>query len=100
MGAVTHDSVAVGIDPADILADGILTVREASGLARQSVSSIYLAMERGELPYLKLGRSRRIPRRSLLAWLALHLVGSTSVGYGSPASGLRSPSRSGAGEAA
>jgi excisionase family DNA binding protein len=53
-----------------LLAEGLLTVREAASLCRVSRGFLYAAMERGELPYCKLGRARRIPRRGLLEFAA------------------------------
>jgi excisionase family DNA binding protein len=45
---------------------GLATVRQAAGFLNISVAKIYVMMEARELPYIKLGKSRRI------AWAALH----------------------------
>ena len=59
----------------DLVADGLLTVREAAGFLRLSRSTIYLFMDRGELVFVKLGRSRRIPKRALVELAARGLQG-------------------------
>ena len=55
-----------GSEQQALVADGLLTVKEAAAFLRLSRSSLYAMMDRGELPYAKLGRSRRIPRRGLV----------------------------------
>ena len=66
-------------EPADLVADGLMTVREAAGFLRLSRSTVYTIMDRGELPFVKLGRSRRIPRRALVALAARGLRGGTNL---------------------
>lgn len=46
-----------------------LTLAEACAIARVSRTRLWVAMRAGELPYLKPGRKRLVPRRSLAAWL-------------------------------
>ncbi len=60
---------------AELVADGLLTVREAAAFLRISRSSLYATMDRGELAFVKLGRSRRIPRRALVELAASGLQG-------------------------
>ena len=67
------------IEPTDVVADGLMTIQEAAGFLRLSRSAIYLFMERGELPFVKLGRSRRIPRRAVIALAAGGLRGGVQV---------------------
>ena len=67
----------------DLVADGLLTVREAARFLRLSRSNLYALMERGELAFVKLGRSRRIPRRALVELAAAHLEGGVRVESGS-----------------
>jgi excisionase family DNA binding protein len=58
---------------AELVADGLLTVAAAAAFLSVSRSTLYLAMDRGQLPFVKLGRARRIPRRALLALAAVNL---------------------------
>ena len=58
-----------------LLAQGVLTIRQAEELSGLKKSTLYKLMGAGRLPYVKLGASRRIPRAALLELLAEHLVG-------------------------
>ncbi|MBE3597535.1 MAG: helix-turn-helix domain-containing protein [Limnochordaceae bacterium] len=62
-----------------LVADGLLTVKQAAEFLGISRSQVYALMERGELPYVKIGSSRRIPKRALIAFAARHLVAGTSL---------------------
>lgn len=58
-----------------LVADGFFTVEEACEWLRTTRSSLYAAMQRGEIPYVKkLGR-RLIPRRALMLEVAADIVG-------------------------
>jgi excisionase family DNA binding protein len=59
----------------DILADGMLTVGAAAEFLSVGRTTIYGAMDSGQLAYVKIGRSRRIPRRALVAFAAANLTG-------------------------
>jgi excisionase family DNA binding protein len=61
-------------DRASIISDGLDTVREVAAFTKLSVATIYDLMSRGELPYCKLGKSRRIPHRSVLDYVNRCLV--------------------------
>jgi excisionase family DNA binding protein len=61
-----------------LLADGLVSTAEAARSLSVSRSFLYVAMGRGELPYVKLGRARRIPRRALIEFVAARLRGSTA----------------------
>ncbi len=63
----------------ELVADGLFTVAEAASFLRLSRSNLYVLMERGELAFVKLGRSRRIPRRALVELAAGGLRGSVRV---------------------
>ena len=58
----------------DLVAAGLVTVREAASFLGISVAGLYALMARGELPFVKLGRARRIPRRALVELAARNLV--------------------------
>ncbi len=67
-------------DRETIVADGLMTVPEASAFLRLSRSTLYNLMDSGRLAYVRLigdGRraARRIPRKAVIALAAAHLVG-------------------------
>ena len=62
-----------------LVADGLLTVKEAAEFLRLSRSSVYALMDHGELAFVKLGRSRRIPRRAVIDLAARGLRGGVRV---------------------
>ena len=47
----------------DLVSEGLLTVREAAEFLKLSRSRLYELMNAGELAYVKIGGSRRVPRR-------------------------------------
>lgn len=49
--------------------DGLVSIEDAMSFLSVGRSTIYELMDRGMLAYAKIGRSRRIPKRSLV-WLA------------------------------
>ena len=53
----------------------VLTVDEARRVLRIGRRQLYQAIARHDVPALKLGRSIRIPRSGLEAWLAASLEG-------------------------
>lgn len=59
----------------DLVADGLMTVSEAAKFLGISRSALYNIMDAGELPYVKLGRARRIPRRSVVDLATGNLLG-------------------------
>jgi len=62
-------------DGRQVVAEGLLTVPEAASFLSVSRSKLYEMMDRGLLPYVKLGRARRIPRRALVELAAGELRG-------------------------
>jgi excisionase family DNA binding protein len=58
-----------------IVADGLMTVTEAAEYLSISRSKLYQMMDSGELPYVKLGRCRRIQRRDLIDLVSRQLRG-------------------------
>jgi excisionase family DNA binding protein len=58
---------------ADLVAGGLLTVAAACELLAVSRSFLYARMDAGEIPYCRLGRARRIPRRAAIAFAAARL---------------------------
>ena len=62
-------------DRADLVADGLVTLQEAAQFLSVSRSKLYELMDNGELTFVKLGRSSRIPRRALIELAASRLQG-------------------------
>lgn len=62
-----------------LVADGLVTVAEACRLLAVSRSFLYTEMDAGALPFCRLGRSRRIPRRAVLEYAARYLQGGGQV---------------------
>lgn len=49
-----------------LIADGLMTVKEAAAFLRLGRSTLYGLMDTGDLAYCRLGRARRIPRRAVV----------------------------------
>jgi excisionase family DNA binding protein len=49
-----------------LVADGLVPLADAMAFLSVSRSTLYELMEKGVLPYSKIGRSRRIPKRALV----------------------------------
>lgn len=58
-----------------IVKEGLIDVLEASAFLGLSRTSLYDLMDRGELRYVKIGRSRRIPRIALVELAAKSMRG-------------------------
>lgn len=72
---VGDDRDAVGGDKATMVADGLMGVGAAAVFLSLARSTIYLLMESGHLPFVKIGRSRRIPKRAVIELAARNLRG-------------------------
>jgi excisionase family DNA binding protein len=57
-----------------LLVDGLDKIPEVSRFLKVSVSQVYALMQEGELPFVKIGKSRRIPHRAVLDLVARNLV--------------------------
>lgn len=57
-----------------LVAEGLVTIRQAEEFLGLKRSKIYQLMDRGEIPYVKFGSARRIPRRALVTYAAARLV--------------------------
>lgn len=64
---------------AELVADGLVTVADACRLLAVSRSFLYAQMDAGALPFCRLGRSRRIPRRAVIEYAARCLQGGGQV---------------------
>ena len=60
--------------PLDDLADGCLSIPQAVALTQISRSRMYELMDSGQVPSLKVGSRRLIPRKGLLRFLATQIV--------------------------
>ncbi len=67
-------------DSAELVADGLMTVKECAEFLHLSRSTVYELMNAGELCFAKLGRSRRIPRRAVIELAARQLRGGVRAG--------------------
>ena len=61
----------------DQLSGGLMTVRETAEFLSVGRSFVYQEMARGVLAWVKLGRSRRVPRRAVLEYVATRLATTT-----------------------
>jgi excisionase family DNA binding protein len=58
-----------------LVADGLLTIAETGAFLKLSRASVYNLMDRGQLPFIKVGRARRIPKRAVVQFAAQALEG-------------------------
>ncbi len=65
--------------PERLVTDGLMRVSEVGRFLGLSRSSVYQLMNRGELPWAKLGRARRIPRRAVVELAARCLRGGSQI---------------------
>lgn len=66
----------------EMLADGLMTVKEAASFLRLGISTIYEQMDAGRLGYCKVGRARRIPKRAVIELAKAAYVGPNMDGAG------------------
>lgn len=59
----------------ELAADGCVSVAEAVVFAGVSQAELYRSMDRGDVPFVKWGKRRLIPRVALVELLAARLVG-------------------------
>ncbi len=53
-------------NPEILVSEGLLTVVEASKFLSLSRATVYSLMAEGKLAFVKIGRSRRIPKRAVV----------------------------------
>lgn len=63
------------LNPEELVQDGLLDVEGAAHFLGIRRSKLYALMEAGQIPYCKLGRARRIPKRALVEFAAANLKG-------------------------
>jgi excisionase family DNA binding protein len=59
---------------ADLMADGLDRIPEAAHFLKVSTTTIYHLMAQGRLPFVKIGKARRIPHQAVVELAATNLV--------------------------
>lgn len=59
----------------DLMGDGLLSIAEAAAFLKLSRAKVYSLMDQGRLVFVKLDRTRRIPKRAVVNLAAEHLQG-------------------------
>ncbi len=59
----------------ELVEEGLVSLEDAMEFLSLGRSTLYELMDKGMLPYSKIGRSRRIPRRALVRLAQLTLRG-------------------------
>jgi excisionase family DNA binding protein len=77
---MTQGAAKTADDDLSVVAGGLLKIAEAANLAALSKSKIYLLLNDGTLPSVRVGRTRRIPRNALLRYLKSQICASTTEG--------------------
>ena len=72
----------MGEGPVRLVAEGLMRVAEVAEFLGVSRGFVYAEMARGALPWLKLGRARRLPRRAVLEYAAARLEGARTARTG------------------
>lgn len=62
-------------DPDELVDAGLLRVPEVAEMLAVSKSTIYLLMENGEMPYVRVRGARRIPKRAVTEYAKAMLQG-------------------------
>ena len=62
-------------DAVALVSEGLWTVREAAAFLGMGRSAVYELMNTGELPWVKIGRSRRVPKRAVVELAAREVRG-------------------------
>ena len=70
-----RDEPECEISAFDLVCEGLLTVAEAASFLGLSRASIYNLNSSGELPFVKIGGARRIPKRAVIELAARSLRG-------------------------
>ena len=68
----------VNVRELELIEGGFERAGDVARLLSVSRSTVYTLMDRGDLPYIKVGKCRRIPRDAVLAYVAHHRVQSSA----------------------
>ncbi len=63
-----------GLNRHELVEEGLLTIAEAEKFTGLKKSTLYKLMERGDIPYAKIGSARRIPKVGLAHYLQKCLI--------------------------
>lgn len=77
----------------NLSSDGMATATDVAQFLRLARSTVYELMDRGELAYVKFGRSRRIPIKALRQLLDKNSIGGDREGLLSETGSLREDSK-------
>jgi excisionase family DNA binding protein len=66
----------------DLVLDGLDRVGDVARFLKLSQSTIYDLMDRGLLPSIKIGKSRRVPHRAVIEFAASNFVTRPAEGLG------------------
>lgn len=70
----------VSDDPRErYVADGLLKPKDAAEFCGVSLRHLHNLIDRGEVPVVRLGRARRVPKHGLVRYLAANLNGDPDV---------------------
>ena len=70
------DQLTNGIDDRlAVVSEGLLTIAEVGAFLRVSRATVYNLMDSGQVPFIKVGRARRIPKQAVLQFAAQALEG-------------------------
>jgi excisionase family DNA binding protein len=58
-----------------MIGEGLDRITEVSAFLKISRSQVYALMGKGDLPFVRIGRSRRVPHRAVVRLAARNLVG-------------------------
>lgn len=61
--------------------DRILTIPEVADYLKLSKAKVYLMVQRGEIPYIRLERNVRIRESDLMKWLEKQIVPTRKLSY-------------------
>jgi len=59
----------------EIMKDGLMSIAETCEFLSVSRSFVYQLLDTGQLPFVKLGKARRIPKRAVTQYAAGNLQG-------------------------
>jgi excisionase family DNA binding protein len=63
------------------LNDKILTIPEVADYLKLSKAKVYMMVQRGEIPYIRLERNVRIRESDLMKWLEKQIVPTRKLSY-------------------